>query len=181
MKKIINPWAHKPGYKCFGCCPNNPIGLKMCFEEDGSDVVCRWKSSDYYQGWVDTLHGGIQATLIDECASWVVFRRLQTTAVTVNLSVKYRKAIMTTEPDITIRATLKETKRNLAFITVRITNSSGELCAEGDVTYFLFPKEKAVQMGFTECLLDESQEPQSVNSRCSSRETDTSPMREILT
>lgn len=154
MKKVINPFLHKPGYKCFGCCPTNPIGLKMVFEEDGDDVVCRWQPSEYYQGWIDTLHGGIQATLIDECASWVIFRRVQTTGVTANLSVKYRKSIMTTEREITIRATLREVRRNLAYISVKITNTAGEVCAEGEATYFLFPKDKAAEMGFNSCDLE---------------------------
>ena len=29
IKKIINPWLNRPEYNCFGCCPNNPIGLHM--------------------------------------------------------------------------------------------------------------------------------------------------------
>ena len=29
MKKIINPWRNHEGYNCFGCSPDNPIGLDM--------------------------------------------------------------------------------------------------------------------------------------------------------
>ena len=29
MKKIINPWRNHPGYNCFACCPDNPIGLHL--------------------------------------------------------------------------------------------------------------------------------------------------------
>ena len=29
MKKIINPWEGLDGYMCFGCAPNNPLGLHM--------------------------------------------------------------------------------------------------------------------------------------------------------
>lgn len=123
----------------------------MEFYEDGDSVVCFWNPKNHYQGWVDTLHGGIQATLIDECASWVMFRKLQTTGVTSNLEVRYRKPIMTTESQITIRAVLREKRRNLAFIHVTIENSKGELCTEGEATYFTFPAEKAREMGFTTC------------------------------
>ena len=34
MKKIINPWRNQEGYNCFGCSPDNPIGLHMEFHED---------------------------------------------------------------------------------------------------------------------------------------------------
>ncbi|MBR1464691.1 MAG: PaaI family thioesterase [Prevotella sp.] len=151
MKKIKNPWLHKEGYDCFGCCPDNPIGIHMEFYEDGEEIVSFWKPQQHFQGWIDTLHGGIQATLIDECAAWVVSRKLQTSGVTSKLEIKYRKAIMTTEPQITVRARLKEMHRNVAFIHIEIENAKGEVCTESDAVYFTFPKEKAAEMGFTHC------------------------------
>ena len=38
-KKIINPWCNNPQYHCFGCCPDNPIGLHMEFYEDGDYIL----------------------------------------------------------------------------------------------------------------------------------------------
>ena len=78
MKKIINPWRHHPEYNCFGCCPENPIGLHMEFYEDGYYIVSTWHPEKNYQGWVKTMHGGILSTLIDEVCGWVVTRKLQT-------------------------------------------------------------------------------------------------------
>ena len=51
MKKIINPWEGLDGYMCFGCAPNNPLGLHMEFFEDGDDIVAFWKPQGTYQGW----------------------------------------------------------------------------------------------------------------------------------
>lgn len=145
MKKIINPWIglEKEGYNCFGCAPNNPYGLKMEFYEDGDDIVSFWTPSDNYQGWLHTLHGGIQAVLIDETAGWLVARKLQTSGMTTNLNVKYKKAIHTGS-DITleIRTHITDIKRNFAFIAAQI-NCNGELCTQGELTYFCFPPEKA--------------------------------------
>lgn len=39
MKKIINPWRNHDGYNCFGCSPDNPIGLHLEFYEDGDYIV----------------------------------------------------------------------------------------------------------------------------------------------
>lgn len=61
---------------------------------------------------------------------------------------------MTTEPQITIRARLREMKRNVAFIGVTIENSRGELCAEGEAVYFTATPDKAAGMGFTECVTE---------------------------
>ena len=118
MRKIKNPWTDKEGYDCYGCCHDNPIGLHMDFYEDGDDIVCFWNPQQHFQGWVDTLHGGIQSTLIDEIASWVVFRKMSTTGVTSNLEVKFKKPVMTTENQITLRAHLVELRRNIATIEV---------------------------------------------------------------
>ena len=82
MRKISNPFEGKQGYNCFGCCKDNPIGAHMDFYEDGDDIVSFWKPDGNYQGWVNVLHGGIQATLMDEIAGWVVFRKLQLMGVT---------------------------------------------------------------------------------------------------
>ena len=137
MKKIINPWRNHEGYNCFGCSPDNPIGLHLEFYEDGDYIVSTWHPGHNYQGWVDTMHGGILSTLIDEVCGWVVTRKLQTSGYTVQLNVKFRKAAPTTEPELTIRAKVSKQVRNLAYISAEITNSKGELCNEGEAIYFL--------------------------------------------
>lgn len=78
MKKIINPWKDTEGYYCFGCAPQNESGLQMEFYEEGDEIISFWQPEAKYQGWFNTLHGGIQATLLDEICGWVIIRKLQT-------------------------------------------------------------------------------------------------------
>ncbi len=151
IKKIINPWSGHPKYNCFGCAPNNPFGLHMEFYEDGDYIVSYWQPGRNYQGWVDTMHGGVLSTLIDETCGWVVTRKMQTSGFTTSLNVKFRKAVSTNEPRLTIRANIVKQMRNLLFIHAEILNSEGELCVEGETTYFLMNQEKAREMGFLEC------------------------------
>ena len=127
----------------------------MEFYEDGDDIVSKWKPTAHYQGWVDTMHGGILATLVDETAGWVVFRKLQTSGVTTKLEVRYKKPVMTTEPLITVRGHIVEQRRNLVTIEVKIENSNGETCIEGRAVYFAFGQAKAREMGFTSCDLED--------------------------
>lgn len=145
MKKIINPWIGliDKGYNCFACAPNNPYGLKMEFYEDGDDIVSLWSPDDNYQGWFNTLHGGIQATLLDESAGWLISRKFQTTGMTTNLNVKYKKPVPTGR-DVTleIRVRAKEVKRNFVFIEGTISHN-GTVCSTGELTFFCFSKEVA--------------------------------------
>ncbi len=154
-KRIINPWSGHPKYNCFGCAPNNPFGLHMVFYEEGDYIVSTWQPGLNYQGWVDTMHGGVLSTLIDETCGWVVTRKMQTSGFTTSLSVKFRKAVSTNEPQLTIRANIVKQMRNLLFIHAEISNAQGELCVEGEATYFLMNEEKAKEMGFVHCEVEE--------------------------
>ena len=144
MKKIINPYAgtaEQFGYNCFACAPGNPCGLKMEFYEDGDEVVCFWEPDTNFQGWIDTLHGGIQATLIDEVGGWFIFRKFQTSAMTTNLNIKYKNPVPI-DGKLEIRAKLKEQKRVFAILDITLT-CNGILCSSAEATYYCFSKEKA--------------------------------------
>lgn len=156
MKKIKNPWLHKPGYNCIGCSPDNPMGLHLDFWEDGEDVVSQWTPTADYQGWIDTLHGGVQSLLLDEVAGWVVTRKLQTTGVTSKMEVQYVKPISTYDSLLTIRARISRQMRNVAFIEGEIYNAHGEVCTKATLTYFCASRQKAEEtMGFCGCDVEE--------------------------
>ena len=154
MKKIINPYLGKKGYKCICCSPDNPIGLHLQFWEEGDEVLTKWSPSENYQGWVDTLHGGVIAMLMDEVAGWVVNRKLQTAGMTTRLDVKYRQPVMTTEPLITIKGHINAQRRNIVTIHLTLENAKGEICDEADATYFTFGPERAKEMGFDGCAVE---------------------------
>ncbi len=149
MKQIINPWiGNTAGYNCFGCNPNNPSGMHMHFYWDGQDVVSVWKAGPDHVSWIDTLHGGLQATLLDEICGWVVFYVMQTSGVTAKMEMRYRKAVNTTWPYILLRARLVEHRRNVAIIRGELWSPDGVLCAECTCTYFVYTGEKAREMGY---------------------------------
>lgn len=152
MKRIINPWREVEGYNCFGCAPGNPAGIKMEFYEDGDEVISVWKPRPEYQGWVNTLHGGIQAVMLDEICAWVILRKLQTTGVTSKMETRYMKPIMTTDDHITLRAHIVETKRNIVIVEAGLYDSKDELCTKAVCTYFTFSREKSEnEMHFHSC------------------------------
>ena len=149
MKRIINPWTQTPGYNCFGCSPDNPIGTRMRFFEDGEDIVSIWRPTQNHQSWLNTLHGGIQAVLLDEVCGWVVFHKLKTAGVTAKMEMRYHKPVSTLQDYIKLRAYLKEMRRNVAIVVGELYSAKGELLCECTCTYFTFPQEKAQEtMGY---------------------------------
>lgn len=146
-KNLKNPYASFSGYNCFGCSPDNAFGLKMNFREEGEYVVSEWTPNTNYEGWMNVLHGGIQATLMDEIASWVVFVKVGTAGVTRNMDIKYKKPVFVTDGKIQIRAKIKEIQRNMADIAVELI-SDNKVKSEGTIRYFLYDDKTAKETFF---------------------------------
>lgn len=145
MRKILNVHRNDDPeiYQCIGCSPFNPIGMKLEFWEDGDELFAEWEPQAQFVGWVNVLHGGIQATLLDEIGGWVVYVKCQTAGVTTSMEVKYRETVFANTGKITLRAKLVEQQKRIAKIKAQLFNSEGKLCTEADLSYFIFPEKIA--------------------------------------
>ena len=145
MRKIRNVHLNDDPerYQCIGCSPFNPIGLKLEFWDDGEGLVCEWEPRPEFVGWENILHGGIQATLLDEIAAWVVYVKCETAGVTSSMTVDYKKPIFTNKGNLILKGKLIETERRFAIIKAEIYNSEGVLCSEAEVKYFIYPEKIA--------------------------------------
>ena len=129
----------------------------MRFFEDGDDIISIWRPTQNHQSWVNTLHGGIQAVLLDEVCGWVVFHKLQTAGVTAKMEMKYIRPVSTLFPYIRLRAFLKEMRRNVAIVQGELYSPDGELLSMCTCNYFTFTQERAKEeMGFVISHTDET-------------------------
>ncbi len=143
MRKIRNPWEDPQNigdYNCFACSPYNESGLQLEFWEDGDDIVTKWEPSCKYEGWIGVLHGGIQATLLDEIGGWVVMVKLKTAGVTSDLNVQYLKAVKVRKGAVTIRGRVVSVEGRTAKISASLFDGDGEECARATMSYFVFPE-----------------------------------------
>ena len=99
-------------------------------------MVSKWCPTQFHQGWIDTLHGGVQALLMDEVAGWVVTSKLKATGVTSKMNIQYLKPISTREQELTTSARVNHMMRNVAFIDAEIINGGGEICSKSELIYF---------------------------------------------
>lgn len=160
MQEIINPWVKMTGYNCFGCSPDNPLGAHMRFFEENpddlmSDIVSVWIPTQNHQSWINTLHGGMQATLLDEVCGWVVFKKLQTSGVTAKMEIRYKSAVSTVNGPLVLRARLKSEYHHVVAVEGELADVNGNILTTCECTYFSFPEEKAREMGFVEATLGE--------------------------
>lgn len=143
MRKIINPYAELDGFECFGCSPKNDVGFHLQFFEEGDYVTAKWEPKQYLQGYKDVLHGGIQTTLLDEIASWVVYVKAETAGVTSDLNIRFIKPVFTIDTEITIRAKIIKREKRVVTILGELFNSKNVLCAEAHINYVVYDPEFA--------------------------------------
>ena len=150
MKKIRNPYANsgRVDYQCFGCSPNNETGLHLEFWEEGEEVIAKWLPRTSFQGFMNVLHGGIQATLLDEIGSWAVQVKCKTVGVTYSMEVSYRRPVLISDGEITLRARVKRAGSRIAVIQTELIGNDGQVNASGVVKFFLFDSEKAAREYF---------------------------------
>jgi uncharacterized protein (TIGR00369 family) len=146
-KKIANAYlkAGRKDYNCFGCSPNNDKGLQLKFELDGDEVTAQWNPQRWAEGFKNVLHGGIQAALMDELCSWVVLTLCKTTGVTTSMEISYRRAVLISDGEITLRAKLVEQNSRMAFVEGKLLSNDGTVCATAKCKFFLFPLDKAME------------------------------------
>jgi uncharacterized protein (TIGR00369 family) len=136
---ITNPY-NKLGNNCIGCSSNNPIGLQLNFTEYDDHLKAFWKPKKDYEGFHNVLHGGIQATLLDEIAAWVVFVKCKTAGVTQAMQIKYLAPVLIEDSKLELSGSLIKTTDKTALIKSELFNSEGKLCAEAKVEYYIFPE-----------------------------------------
>ncbi|MBW8333873.1 MAG: PaaI family thioesterase [Prolixibacteraceae bacterium] len=145
MRKIrnIHLTDDQEMYQCFGCSPHNEFGLHLEFWEDGDEVVSYWNPRPILQSYPKVVHGGIQSTLLDEISGWLVYVKCGTVGVTAEMKVRFKQPLMIDQGQVTIRAKLLERNTRMAVIQSRLINSSGKVCAEAELRFFLLSEADA--------------------------------------
>jgi hypothetical protein len=75
---------------CFACGMKNPLGLQLKFYLDGERMCARVTPMDHWQGYHGVLHGGLQATILDDLMNNHLFRVQRVWTATAELKLRYR-------------------------------------------------------------------------------------------
>jgi acyl-coenzyme A thioesterase PaaI-like protein len=112
----------------------------MKFTEEDDEILCSWEPLRMFAGYGGILHGGIQATLHDEIASWVVFAKMSTAGFTERLEMDYRNPVRVDAGNVVLKSRLEKVERNKAFIRTSLYDGSGRLGSESLAVYFTLPQ-----------------------------------------
>jgi acyl-coenzyme A thioesterase PaaI-like protein len=130
------------GY-CFGCGPNNPIGLKLTFDWDAKtgDYFTIFHVAKEHQGWAGRIHGGLIAVAFDEVLSRVVLKKRGYYWVTAELTTRMLRPIPIGET-VTVRGRITLSRGRLTLSEGEAINSNGEVLAEGRCKMMKAPEDQ---------------------------------------
>lgn len=121
--------------RCFGCGQANPEGLKLRFERypDGT-VEARHKTAPHHCGLDTVVHGGIQATILDELMGVTAQLALPADAadlacVTAEMHLRYRRPVPIAD-EVVARARLQRVDEPDMFVVGAIVGPDGQHLTE---------------------------------------------------
>ncbi len=141
MGEALDPNIFGEDQRCFGCGPNNPIGLQLHFERSEDEVWTRFTPPDGYEGPPGIFHGGLQAMLIDEVAAWTVVGLRDLMGLTFSLQVRLSRPVRTNREIVARGRIVSESDKS---VTIAATlEQDGAKCVTGKVVMSLLDAERA--------------------------------------
>jgi uncharacterized protein (TIGR00369 family) len=117
---------------CFGCGPRNEAGLRLRFRQlsDGA-VTTTIDVPAHFCGVDGVVHGGIQATILDEVSGVAAQLALPETAdaspcVTAELALRFRRMVSQTEPVTAVARVVRQDGTDF-YIDAAIVDAAGDV------------------------------------------------------
>ncbi|QSO48902.1 PaaI family thioesterase [Alicyclobacillus mengziensis] len=134
---------------CFGCGPENPMGLQLHIEQQDADgVITHFVSEKKHEGWPGIQHGGVTSALLDEVCGYVP-NFMGLVAMTASLNVSFVAPIRVGE-SLKITAAPTRITRRLIDVQAKIVSKEGELKAEALAKMMVLSEEQRALAGLTE-------------------------------
>ena len=120
---------------CFACGKDNPIGLKLNFYYKDEKAIADFEVKDIYQGYPDSIHGGITTTLLDEAMAKIILYKKNTTAVTVEMNVRFHHKIGLGS-NIKVFGWIEYIRHKIIYTQGEIRSEQGQILASAKAKYF---------------------------------------------
>ena len=119
----------EPYDRCYGCGQGNASGLRLRFDHSEGSAECRYTAAEHFAGAPGVIHGGVQATMLDEAMGHAIhFGDVDPDldVATVEFSLRYRRPAPVAVP-LTIRARLLRSEGRDFFVAGEIVSPEGEV------------------------------------------------------
>lgn len=135
--QLIPPGVTSSVFNGFVTSINNHYGLQLkIHHEQNGGVACVWETARKFEGYPQTLHGGISFAILDELLAYAIFERYQTFAVTLSSKTQWMGRI---KIGSTISAKARVIRRFWRFVKVegRIYNHKNHCVVSMSSTFYM--------------------------------------------
>lgn len=126
-----------PEDRCFGCGHQNEHGLRMRFRKTGEgSVEADYTVPGHFGGFSSVVHGGIQATLLDEvCGMSIHVAELdEVNVVTADFRLRFRRPVPVEAP-LVVRGHLERVGPPNYFTRGEILDADGEVLTTAEARW----------------------------------------------
>ena len=121
---------------CFGCGSENALGLRLEFRETDDGVEVTHLVPGQFAGPPGVVHGGIQATLLDEVLCMTAYAKRNTGVVTGELTVRYLRPAPTETPLVVRGRVVEDLADSFVIAGEIIVAATGQEVARGRGRFF---------------------------------------------
>ncbi len=132
---------------CFGCSPNNPVGLKMKFWWDEQTVRSNLIVPAHLCGWNKLIHGGVVSTILDEVMSWAGIYASRQMMMTKTMTIDFVKPIQIGDEITAEGRVVKISGRHELVTEGTIFNNQKQICAKSTGYFATFSQKVAKRLG----------------------------------
>jgi uncharacterized protein (TIGR00369 family) len=115
--------------RCFACGPDNTLGLRLQFEYGPDSAHCVTTVAPQFAGWVDMLHGGVVAALLDEAMAHAAIAA-GVRAVTARLEIRFFKPAPVGIP-LHLHGAIERKRGKVLDATATVSDGADTIYAEG--------------------------------------------------
>jgi uncharacterized protein (TIGR00369 family) len=123
---------------CYACGQENPIGFKLKVRQENGETLASFTPGPYHSGFTEKVHGGVLCALLDEVMIYLPFLQ-GLRAVTGKIEVHFRRPARPGEP-LEIKGRVLKQRPRAIQAQGTITNSAGEIVAEGQALLYILGK-----------------------------------------
>lgn len=130
---------------CFVCGCENTAGLDVTFYAHNGRIETEFTPAQQYCGFRDVTHGGVLATILDECMGWSCIFSRPIMCYTAEMTLRYRSHAIAGEP-LKVFGELVADKKRIIQVRGAVERSDGELVCSGEGKYIPMPQEQFEQV-----------------------------------